>query len=210
MSKKLSRSARKVARDAAKAAAGNSDMSLHSAFSNARSVDSQESPLTSNLETRIAATESALKNLSETLDRKFDAILAILQGTKPMPPATEPSAQQSAFLTTEPSAQKSPQKHPAEKVDLTNEEDEENKKKNSKILTSAEKLKATLNITPNVMFPRMLTATLEPFDLKELTHKTVLSWYQRALTLEQQIPCFPHGQNLSEKIIEKISLATPR
>jgi hypothetical protein len=36
-------------------------------------------------------------------------------------------------------------------------------------LTSTENLKATLseNIAPNIMFPRMLTASLEPYDLKE-------------------------------------------
>jgi hypothetical protein len=80
--------------------------------------------------------------------------------------------------------------------------------------SSADKLRMTLGLPVRdettalvKQFPHIITAALVPFELKEITQKNVLLWFHRATTLEQQMPGNPHGQSLSDRVVEKIVLA---
>ncbi len=79
--------------------------------------------------------------------------------------------------------------------------------------SSADRLRMTLGLpacdessAPMRNF-QVITASLVPFDLKKISQKSVHSWFHRATTLEQQIPGFPHGLSLTDKVVEKIVLA---
>ena len=170
-----------------------------------RSLDSVPDllPTTMSVENRLSTHETTLErilNAMSRLEARLDSMspaLATLTPTKAQKTLT-PTRKSSVEINSSPSEMESP---------TTDVE-------TRSILSSADKLRKTLGLpmrdettAPVKQFPQVITAALVPFELKEITQKNVLLWFHRASTLEQQMPGYPHGQSLSDRVVEKIVLA---
>ena len=170
-----------------------------------RSLDSVPDllPTTMSVENRLSTHETTLErilNAMSRLEARLDSMspaLATLTPTKAQKTLT-PTRKSSVEINSSPSEMESP---------TTDVE-------TRSILSSADKLRKTLGLPareettePRKHFPQVLSAAMVPFELKDITQKNVLSWFHRATTLEQQMPGYPHGQSLSDRVVEKIVLA---